>query len=108
MFLALGATGLAIISIEIALIQGPVKSQAQTRVAEGISTWGQIVSSTINDQMNATSIKYATESNHLIMGTQNDINNHLVSPSCRMSLMECLTLIISNLSLDGRMLLRPR
>jgi hypothetical protein len=79
-FLLIGAFGLIIISIEIALLEGPVRSQAQARALRGAANFGSTVAETLNQQMNHTSTKYAMDSNHVILGLQDDINQKLVSP----------------------------
>lgn len=81
MFLLFGLVGLLTISIEIALLEGPVKTSAQNRVAVGVADFSGGVESSINALMNQTSFYYARDSNKVIMGLQNEINNNLVRSS---------------------------
>ena len=77
-FLVIGIVGLIVIEIELGLLEGPVRNQISQQSSKGLGGFSAKVLGAVNENMNATSIKYASESNQVVMGLQKTINDDLV------------------------------
>ena len=78
-FLIIGVVGLIVIEIELGLLEGPVRDQIQQQSSRGLGGFSAKVLASVNGNMNATSIKYASDSNAVVTGLQKNINEDLVS-----------------------------
>jgi hypothetical protein len=78
-FLALGLVGIIVVQTQLAVLEGPIKDMAQSRAKHGAGEFSTSVLSTINSQMNATSVEWAEGSNKVINALQRGINDDLVS-----------------------------
>lgn len=78
-FLALGTVGLVVVQVQLAVLEGPIKTMAQSRASEGAGEFSTSVLGTINGKMSATSVEWAEGSNKVIGALQEGINDDLVS-----------------------------
>lgn len=79
MFLFLGVPGLLMIQIQLAIVEGPVRTAVQGTASEGLGDFSAQVVAAVNGKMNETSVEFARDSNRLIGGLQEGVNEDLVS-----------------------------
>lgn len=80
-FLALGALGLLLVQVQLAVLDGPVRSLAQSQARSGAGEMSQSVTSGLNSQLRNASMEWALASNERIEALENRINDDLVSNS---------------------------
>ncbi|GAA5864106.1 hypothetical protein JCM8547_005136 [Rhodosporidiobolus lusitaniae] len=73
-FLAFGLMGIVVVQIQLAVLNGPVRSMVNKRAETGANEFSTSVTDTLNSKMNETSVKWAVESNAVIEGFQDTIN----------------------------------
>lgn len=78
-FLALGALGLLLVQVQLAILKGPVREMAHSRAADGAGELSQSVASELNASLKNASFVWAVVSNERITGLEDRINGDLVS-----------------------------
>lgn len=67
------------VQIQLWVIRGPVQAALVDQANAGVGGFVGVVERRINEVMNGTSVGFAQESNKVILGVQDGINNDLVS-----------------------------
>ncbi|GAA6037619.1 hypothetical protein JCM8097_006146 [Rhodosporidiobolus ruineniae] len=78
-FLALGLVGLVVVQIQLAVLEGPVKSLVHRRAEQGAGEFSTSVVGALNDKWNETSTEWAEGTNKVILGLQDTINDDVFS-----------------------------
>lgn len=78
MFLAVGVVSLIGVEIQLWIVEGIVKAQAQKTAQEGAGEFANSLTGSVDAAMNGTSVQFAEATNKIILGLQNGVNNNLL------------------------------
>ena len=79
LFLVIGCVGLAVVQVEVAALEGPVRLAAEKQVGEGVGRLADGVVRAIEASMNETSVRWASETNAALQKFADGINEDLVN-----------------------------
>ena len=78
LFLVVGAAGLVLLQVAVALLEGPVRRAAQDQAQAGVAGLSTSVARSIDVSLNATSAQWASETNAVLGRLADAVNDDLV------------------------------
>ncbi|GAA6048657.1 hypothetical protein JCM3770_002004 [Rhodotorula araucariae] len=76
-FFALGAVGLVVVQVQLAVLDGPVRRLTRDKAEKGAGEFSTSVAATMNAKMEVAAAEWANGTNRVIMDAQDGINENL-------------------------------